>query len=258
MTAPRSPRAPHELPGHDLYVVRVFCGPDGRGGNPLGVVRNGAAVPGRAARQALAAELGFSETVFLDDADGTGAVDGAGGMGGADDADGAGGAPLDIYTPGVRLPFAGHPLVGTAWLLRYLGRPVAALRPPAGEVPVTYDGEYVWVRGRPEWSTGRRTQELATAADVAALPGPPPGDGPLYVWAWRDRDAGTVRARYFPRRGDGIVEDEATGAAALTLTHELGRALDVRQGTGSRILTRPHEDGTIALGGRVLPVPAWS
>lgn len=227
MTASRTP---------ELHVVRVFCGPDGQGGNPLGVVRNGAAVPDSAARQALAAGLGFSETVFLD---------GAGG-----------GRPgtLDIHTPSVRLPFAGHPLVGTAWLLRHLGQPVAALHPRAGEVPVTYEGEVVWVRGRPEWSTGRRTQEYATVADVKALSGPPPGDGPLYVWAWQDRGAGTVRARFFPRRGDGIVEDEATGAAALTLTHELGRALDVRQGTGSRILTRPHADGTIALGGRVVPV----
>ncbi|WP_030019792.1 PhzF family phenazine biosynthesis protein [Streptomyces monomycini] len=227
MTAPEAP---------ELHVVRVFCGTDGRGGNPLGVVRNGAAVPDSAARQALAADLGFSETVFLDGA--------GGGRSGT----------LDIRTPSVRLPFAGHPLVGTAWLLRHLGQPVAALHPPAGEVPVAYEGEAVWVRGRPEWSTGRRTRECATVADVEALPGPPPGDGPLYVWAWRDRGAGTVRARYFPRRGDGIVEDEATGAAALTLTHELGRALDVRQGTGSRILTRPHADGTIALGGRVLPV----
>ncbi|KAA6222242.1 PhzF family phenazine biosynthesis protein [Streptomyces albofaciens JCM 4342] len=222
-------------PVPDLHVVRVFCGPDGQGGNPLGVVRDGAAVPDQAARQALAAELGFSETVFIDD---------------------AGSGRLDIHTPGVRLPFAGHPLVGTAWLLRRLGRPVDTLRPPAGAVPVTYDGEdMVWVRGRPEWSAGRRTEEYATPADVDALDGPPPGEGPLYVWAWRDRAAGTVRARYFPRRGDGIVEDEATGAAALTLSHELGRALDIRQGTGSRIRTRPYPDGTIALGGSVRPVP---
>ncbi|MEU4202065.1 PhzF family phenazine biosynthesis protein [Streptomyces sp. NPDC026294] len=234
MTAPEVP---------ELHVVRVFCGPDGWGGNPLGVVRNGAAVADSAARQALAAGLGFSETVFVEAPDADEAV-----------ADGAAAVRLDIHTPSVRLPFAGHPLVGTAWLLRHLGQPVAALHPRAGEVPVTYEGEVVWVRGRPEWSTGRRTQEYATVADVEALTGPPPGDGPLYVWAWQDRGAGTVRARFFPRRGDGIVEDEATGAAALTLTHELGRALDVRQGTGSRILTRPHADGTIALGGRVVPV----
>ncbi|MFI9046191.1 PhzF family phenazine biosynthesis protein [Streptomyces sp. NPDC053427] len=214
----------------ELYVLRVFCGGDGGGGNPLGVVCDGAAVPAEPDRQALAARLGFSETVFIDDA--------ARGV-------------VDIYTPTARLPFAGHPLVGVAWLLRHLGRPVATLRPPAGEVAVAYDGDLTWVRGRPEWATGRRTEEYGSPAEVDALPAPPPGEGWLYAWAWRDRAAGGVRARAFPRRGDGIREDEATGAAALTLTHELGRALDIRQGAGSQILTRPRPDGAIDLGGRV-------
>ncbi|MFG2889387.1 PhzF family phenazine biosynthesis protein [Streptomyces sp. NPDC048248] len=214
----------------ELDVLRVFCGPGGTGGNPLGVVRDGAAVPDRAARAALAAELGFSETVFLDDETrGT----------------------VDIHTPSVRLPFAGHPLVGLAWLLRSLGRPPRMLRPPAGDVPVTFDEEFTWVCGRAEWVPGRRTEQYASVAEVDALPAPPPGEGWLYAWAWQDEAAGVVRARAFPRRGDGIVEDEATGAAALLLTHELGRALDVRQGIGSQILTRPHPDGAIAVGGRV-------
>lgn len=85
----------------DLDVLRVFCGPDGGGGNALGVVRDGSALPGAAARAALAAELGFSETVFLDD---------------------AARGTVDIHTPSVPLTFAGHPLVGVAWLPRTLGR----------------------------------------------------------------------------------------------------------------------------------------
>ncbi|MFG2528956.1 PhzF family phenazine biosynthesis protein [Streptomyces sp. NPDC048516] len=216
----------------ELDVLRVFCGPGGAGGNLLGVVRDGAAVPGDAERAALAAELGFSETVFLDDANrGT----------------------VDIYTPSVRLPFAGHPLAGLAWLLRSLGRPPRTLRPAAGEVAVRFEGDVVWVHGRAEWVTARATRRYASVAEVDALPAPPPGEGWLYAWAWQDEAAGTVRARGFPRRGDGVVEDEATGAAALLLTHELGRPLDIRQGAGSRILTRPYPDGTIAIGGRVRP-----
>lgn len=228
----------------ELDVLRVFCGPGGAGGNVLGVVRDGAAVPGGAERAALAAELGFSETVFLDDA-----------------ADGT----VDIHAPGARLPFAGHPLVGLAWLLRSLGRPPRTLRPPAGEVAVDFEGDIVWVRGRGEWVTSRRTERHASAAEVDALPAPPPGEGWLYAWAWRNEAEGVVRARGFPRRRNergasrsgagacagGIVEDEATGAAALLLTHELGRPLDIRQGAGSQILTRCHPDGTIAIGGRV-------
>ncbi|WP_052865691.1 PhzF family phenazine biosynthesis protein [Streptomyces niger] len=215
----------------ELHVMRVFCGPAGGGGNPLGVVRDGAAVPRDDARQALAAELGFSETVFVDD---------------------AGRGTVDIRTPTLRLPFAGHPLVGTAWLLRHLGEPVDTLRPPAGEVAVRYEEERTWVRGRAEWATGRTPHEYASPAEVAALPAPPPGEGWLYAWAWEDEGAGRVRARGFPRRGDSIAEDEATGAAALQLTHALGRALDIRQGRGSQLLTRPLPGGWVDLGGRVV------
>ncbi|MCP3817550.1 PhzF family phenazine biosynthesis protein [Streptomyces sp. A3M-1-3] len=210
---------------HVLDVVRVFCGPDGRHGNPLGVVRDGRAYPDEASRQALAAELGFSETVFVDDPER---------------------GIIDIYTPGLRLPFAGHPLVGAAWLLD-----VEELQPPAGEVWARSDGEFTWITARPEWAAGRRTQRYATVAEVDALPGPPPGEGWLYAWAWEDEAAGRVRARAFPRRGDGIVEDEATGAAALVLTAELNRALNITQGRGSQILTAPGPDGTIEIGGRV-------
>ncbi|MEU3710199.1 PhzF family phenazine biosynthesis protein [Streptomyces catenulae] len=214
----------------DIEVLRVFCGDDGAGGNPLGVVRDGAALPDPAARAALAAELGYSETVFLDDPDR---------------------ATVDIHTPSVRLPFAGHPLVGLAWLLRDLGRPPAVLRPPAGEVAVIHEGDTVWVRGRAAWVTERRCARYASPAEVDALPAPPPGEGWLYAWAWRDETAGTVRARGFPRRGDGITEDEATGAAALLLADRLGRPLEIHQGTASRILTRPGPDGTVEIGGRV-------
>ncbi|MCZ1015418.1 PhzF family phenazine biosynthesis protein [Streptomyces noursei] len=220
----------------DVDLLRVFCGPDGGGGNPLAVVLDGAALPGRADRAALAAELGYSETVFLDPA--------------PDGDDPAAGA-VDIHTPSVRLPFAGHPLVGLAWLLRSAGRPVRSLRPPAGEVAVRHDGDLTWVRARAEWVTARRTERHGSAAEVDALPAPPPGDGWLYAWAWQDEAAGTVRARGFPRRGDNVVEDEATGAAALLLTHQLGRPLDIRQGAGSQLFTRPRPDGTIEIGGRV-------
>ena len=78
-----------------LHVLRVFCDSEGQFGSPLGVVLDGPAIlPER--RRPLAAELGFSETVYVDDPD-TG--------------------QLRIFTPAAELPFAGHPLVGTAWLL---------------------------------------------------------------------------------------------------------------------------------------------
>ncbi|MEV6142693.1 PhzF family phenazine biosynthesis protein [Streptomyces sp. NPDC051992] len=208
-----------------IDVLRVFCGPDGRHGNALGVVRDGRAHPDRASRQALAARLGFSETVFVDDPER---------------------GHVEIYTPGLRLPFAGHPLVGAAWLLD-----LEVLELPVGEVFARQDGEFTWITARPEWAPPRTLERYGSAAEVEALTGPPPGEGWLYVWAWEDEAAGRVRARAFPRRDDGIVEDEATGAAALLLSAELGRALNITQGRGSQILTAPAPDGTVEVGGRV-------
>ncbi|MFC8538846.1 PhzF family phenazine biosynthesis protein [Streptomyces sp. NPDC057249] len=207
-------------------VLRVFCGPDGRHGNALGVVRDGRHYPGRAARQELARRLGFSETVFVDDPER---------------------GRLDIYTPGLWLPFAGHPVVGAAWLLD-----LEILELEVGDVFARHDGEFTWITARPEWAPPRTLEQYASAAEVDALPAPPPGEGPLYAWAWEEEAAGRVRARAFPRRDDRIVEDEATGAAALLLSAHLGRALNITQGRGSQILTAPAPDGTVEVGGRVV------
>ncbi len=48
----------------DVTVLRVFTDSDGKYGNPLGVVDNSTVAPGD--RQRIAAELGYSETVFID------------------------------------------------------------------------------------------------------------------------------------------------------------------------------------------------
>jgi predicted PhzF superfamily epimerase YddE/YHI9 len=213
-----------------LHTLRVFVGPEGGGGNPLGVILDGGAVPPDR-RQTVAADLGFSETVFVDDA-ATG--------------------ELHIFTPTVELPLAGHPLVGTAWLLAHTGAAVQMLRPPAGDVPTWTGDELTWIRARREWATLYDVAQLASAADVDAhaIPG---GDAMLAVWAWEDEAVGRVRARVFPN-GIGIEEDEATGAAALQLGGLIGRDIVIRQGEGSELHARPGEDDTVAVGGRVEPV----
>jgi predicted PhzF superfamily epimerase YddE/YHI9 len=209
-----------------LHVLRVFCGVSGKGGNGLGVFLAGGDVPAER-RQAIAADLGFSETVFVDDPE-----------------DGA----LRIFTPAVELPFAGHPTVGSAWLLSREVAPVDSLRVPAGELPVRYDGELTYVSARPEWSPAFEWQQLESPAAVDALDGPPGGHDHLGVWAWLDEAAGSVRARVFPIRY-GIAEDEATGSAVAVLCGQLDRPLQVRQGRGSRILARPAGDGFVEIGG---------
>ncbi len=212
----------------DLHVLRVFIGPDGRGGNPLGVFLDGAVVP-TDRRQAVAARLGFSETVFVDDQ-----VEGT----------------IHIFTPAAELAFAGHPTVGTGWLLRETGRPVAVLRPPAGDVRVHHDAERTWVRADPSWIHEHRRVRLDTPADVDGFDPPRLGEPGVYVWAWLDEAAGDIRARYFAT-DYGIVEDEATGAAAVAMGGDLRRDVTIHQGVGSEILVRPQPDGMIEIGGRV-------
>ncbi len=214
-----------------LHVLRVFVGPDGGGGNPLGVFVEGLDIePER--RQAVAAELGYSETVWVDTVD-----------------DGA--AAVAIFTPAVELPFAGHPTVGTSWLLRELGEDVTTLRCRAGDVVAWQDGELGWIRARAEWVRGVPAPDrLASAEEVDAVVPPAMGERGRYVWAWEDEAAGRLRSRFFPT-DLGIAEDEATGAAAVVLGDLLGRSLTIRQGVGSEIHVRPGNDGTVAVGGRV-------
>ena len=50
----------------------------------------------------------------------------------------------------------------------------------------------------------------------------------------------------------GIIEDEATGAAAVALTARLGRSLRIEQGVGSEIMTELLDDGWVRVGGRTV------
>jgi len=212
----------------ELHVLRVFCAEDGTGGNPLGVFLDGAKIQA-GDRQQVASELGFSETAFVDDADR---------------------GEMRIFTPATELPFAGHPVVGTAWLLARERGTVAALHLPAGKVPVRTDGGLTFAAARPEWSPEFEFVKVDSAAEVEALSGPPEGHDAVGVWAWVDQGAGVIRERVFARRY-GIAEDQATGSAAITLSARLGRELEIRQGAGSHILARPLGDGMVEIGGRV-------
>ncbi len=94
------------MPRH-CYVLRVFTRGD-EGGNHLGVVTDATGLTADS-MQAIAVELGFSETIFLD----------------WEQEEVPRGADLHAREP--RLPFAGHPLVGMAWTLKNSG-PVVPIR----------------------------------------------------------------------------------------------------------------------------------
>jgi predicted PhzF superfamily epimerase YddE/YHI9 len=216
----------------EVNVVRVFTNEAGEHGNPLGIVLDTAEMPA-GERQAIAARLSFSETVFIDHVSA---------------------ARLHIHTPALEIPLAGHPLVGSAWFLsQHTGSEVKVLRPVlAAEVESWQDVGLSWVRASvadaPDW----QFVQLASGAEVEALSVPPAPEYDLHeFWAWEDEASGRLRARVFGSRY-GVPEDEATGSGALRLTGLLQRPLTIHQGKGSVVYARPAGNGRAEIGGRVV------
>jgi trans-2,3-dihydro-3-hydroxyanthranilate isomerase len=101
----------------DVFAPRPFAG------NQLAVVHGAADLPDEALL-ALAREFDFSETTFPTPVD-------------------EGRYRTRIFTPGGELPFAGHPTLGTAWVLRDRGVLTASevvQECGAGEIGVRLDG----------------------------------------------------------------------------------------------------------------------
>src|SRR5918993_5792639 len=116
-----------------FYIVDVFA-EEKYAGNQLAVVRGGAALSDEAL-QKLALEMNYSETTFILTEEET-----------------DGGYDVRIFTPGGEVPFAGHPTLGTAYVIRHeiLAEPVerVTLNLKAGKIPVSF-GEVLWMRQLP-------------------------------------------------------------------------------------------------------------
>jgi predicted PhzF superfamily epimerase YddE/YHI9 len=217
----------------DVTVLRVFSDPAGNFGNPLGVVDAATVEPDH--RQRLAAQLGYSETIFVD-------------LPTADSVT----AHARIYTPVTELPFAGHPTVGASWWLRDIGTPIRTLRVPAGVVQVSYNNDLTFVSARSEWAPDFAIHDLASLEDLAAAePSDFPENVGHYLWAWIDESAGSLRSRLFAANL-GVPEDEATGSAAIRITDYLSRDLSITQGRGSMIDTVWSPQGWVQVAGRVV------
>jgi trans-2,3-dihydro-3-hydroxyanthranilate isomerase len=191
--------------------------------------------------QALAREMNFSETVFVLPAE-------AGGT-----------ARIRIFTPTIEVPFAGHPTLGTAFVL---GAPLQLdeirLETGRGIVPVRLE------RDRGRISFGRMSQPLPTVepyqdegellaalgVESSALPVELYDNGIRHVYVALESEAAVARLRPDLGRlstlpavlgincfagsgsrwktrmfapGDGVPEDPATGSAAGPLALHLGR-----------------------------------
>jgi len=125
-------------------------------GNPLAVVLD-AATWSEARMQAFAAELGISETTFVMPS--TGAAD----------------HRVRIFTPARELPMAGHPIVGTAWVLHAGGRigETATLETGAGLLPVRVQGQVATMdQAPPVAGPAVDAAEVGAALGLAVAPQP--------------------------------------------------------------------------------------
>jgi PhzF family phenazine biosynthesis protein len=108
-------------------VLNVFTqGDDPFSGNPLCVFEDATGLSDKT-MQDLARQLNLSETTFITSAE-TEVT-----------------ANVRIFTPNYEMPFAGHPTLGTAFVVRELSsaQDEVLLRMPAGDIPVRVAGD-VW------------------------------------------------------------------------------------------------------------------
>jgi trans-2,3-dihydro-3-hydroxyanthranilate isomerase len=267
----------------DVFTERPLAG------NQLCVVPEGSHVPDEL-MQALAREIGFSETTFVTEAGGDRYA-------------------MRIFTPDTELPFAGHPSLGTAFVLRSEGRigdhTVQTVAAGEYRVDVDLEASTAWMeQGAPELGPGAPDlHEVAEAVGLAEddlHPGLPPqvvsaglpyllvglvdpeslgrarpnrdllhdlleplGTDGYYLYFF-DPDSNHARARMFGP-WIGISEDPATGSAAGPLGAYLARrgalqpgrltiAQGVEMGRPSALLVDVAEadgDVTVSVGGGV-------
>lgn len=208
-------------------------------GNPAAVVTDARGIPdGR--MQRIAREFNLSETVFVLPADS------------------GGDARVRIFTPSAELPFAGHPVLGTAFVLgEAAGTQTIRLETGAGVVPVDLareNGRITSGRMRqpvPAWEPYEQAGELLAALGVesSGLPVEVYRNGPRHVYvelaseqavASLQPDMGAlaklpgIGVGCFAGTGSrwksrnfapalGVPEDPATGSAAGPLAVHLAR-----------------------------------
>ncbi|MFO1317884.1 MAG: PhzF family phenazine biosynthesis protein [Burkholderiales bacterium] len=216
-------------------IVNVFA-ESSLAGNPLCVFEDARALDG-ATMQALALQFNLSETTFvLPSRRAT--------------------AHVRIFTPTFEMPFAGHPTLGTAHVVRDLAGAgdAVTLEMQVGVIPVEADGD-VWTLSA---NAPRHRPPAASQADLAAMLGLRPADvgaAPLWVDTGSEqlvvplatfdavrraapaaealqrhgsngqramayvfaREGDRVLARFFFPKHGSVVEDPGTGSACANL-----------------------------------------
>ena len=223
------------MPEYAYRIVNVFADPESPGkltGNPLCVFEDARGLDG-ATMQALAQQFNLSETTFVLPSD-------------------QATASVRIFTPDAELPFAGHPTLGTAHVVRTLGKTgdSVTLEMKAGVIPVKARGA--------DWTlqaNAPRTRAAADTAQIASVLGIETREiagAPLWVdtgseqlvvplarpeavrrcrpdaarmvnqdmarvYVWARAGGSDVLARFFMVKHGALGEDFGTGSAAANL-----------------------------------------
>lgn len=222
---------------HAFRIVNVFAADDVLSGNPLCVFEDGRGLSD-AQMLALAVQFNLSETTFILPSDKTD-------------------ARVRIFSPGGEFPFAGHPTLGTAAVVRErTGGERLVLEMIAGLIPVQCAGDvFTLTANAPRWR-----EPLASAAEIAALLGLDEPDigspvlrmntgmeqllvplrseaalrrarpdaalaerhandaGMVKIYCWAPPRDGVAPVRFFFSKGNGVLaEDPGTGSAAANL-----------------------------------------
>jgi trans-2,3-dihydro-3-hydroxyanthranilate isomerase len=144
-----------------FYIVDVFA-ESKYTGNQLAVFRNGSGYSDSQMQQ-IAKEMNYSETTFI-----------------ISDESRNGGYDVRIFTPAEEVPFAGHPTLGTAFVIlrEIVSRPQEkiVLNLTVGQIPVTFDyrgdePDLLWMQQKPP-----QFGEIFDREDMAAALGLDPDD----------------------------------------------------------------------------------
>jgi PhzF family phenazine biosynthesis protein len=201
-------------------IVNVFA-ESPLAGNPLCVFEDGRGLDD-ATLQALALQFNLSETTFVLPSD-------------------RASARVRIFTPTFEMPFAGHPTLGTAHVVRALAGSgdAVTLDVPAGIIPVTARGD-VWTL---EAKSPAHRAPTATRAELATMLGLAEGDVPSPTLApplWVDTGAEQLiiplasadAVRRAQPRADLLLRHGANAAQAMAYiwARDPGRAASAKIG----------------------------
>ncbi len=142
-----------------FFIVDVFAEKQFTG-NQLAVVLNANALTDEEMQQ-IAREMNFSETAFV-----------------RSDSPSMGGYPVRIFTPQQEIPFAGHPTLGTAFVINNEYENGSAkqisLDLQAGSIPVEFQRNFdtiecLWMKPKkPSFGTTLEIEQLAEALNLQA------------------------------------------------------------------------------------------